>query len=106
MSNLQFFEDTIAGADSKLFGNRPYFTGDTFTTADIVAGMLVPSASMFGISLDPYPGLNDWIDSPFGEATPPIVTTQKFSTNCTDSRGDSGGITDHQENYGNTITPF
>jgi glutathione S-transferase len=51
---LQFFEDTI--------GDRPYFTGNTFTIADIVAGTLVPSASMFGISLDPYPGLNAWID--------------------------------------------
>jgi glutathione S-transferase len=51
---LQFFEDTIA--------DRPYFTGNTFTMADIVAGTLVPSASMFGISLDPYPGLNAWID--------------------------------------------
>jgi glutathione S-transferase len=74
---LQFFEDTIAGAaaqcgrvprpyncdktDSKLFGDRPYFTGNTFTMADIVAGTLVPSASMFGISLDPYPRLNAWI---------------------------------------------
>jgi glutathione S-transferase len=78
ISILQFFEDTIAGAaarepevssgierdktDSKLFGNRPYFTGDTFTVADIVAGTLVPSAAMFGISLDPYPKLNAWID--------------------------------------------
>jgi glutathione S-transferase len=50
---LQFFEDTL--------GDRPYFTGNTFTIADIVAGTLVPSASMFGISLDPYPGLNAWI---------------------------------------------
>lgn len=51
---LQFFEDTV--------GNQPYFTGNTFTMADIVAVTLVPSASMFGISLDPYPGLNAWID--------------------------------------------
>jgi glutathione S-transferase len=51
---LQFFEDTI--------GDRPYFTGNTFTIADIVAGTLVPSASMFGISLDPYPGLTAWIE--------------------------------------------
>ncbi|PSB55744.1 glutathione S-transferase family protein [Chamaesiphon polymorphus] len=51
---LQFFEDTIA--------DRPYFTGNTFTIADIVAGTLVPSASMFGISLEPYPGLTAWID--------------------------------------------
>jgi glutathione S-transferase len=54
ISILQFFEDTI--------GDRPYFTGNTFTVADIVAGTLVPSASMFGISLDPYPGLNAWIE--------------------------------------------
>jgi glutathione S-transferase len=62
ISILQFFEDTIAGADSKLFGDRPYLTGNTFTSADIVAGTLVPSAAMFGISLDPYPRLNAWID--------------------------------------------
>jgi glutathione S-transferase len=55
ISILQFFEDTIA--------NRPYFTGNTFTIADIVAGTLVPSASMFfGISLDPYPELSAWIE--------------------------------------------
>jgi glutathione S-transferase len=54
ISILQFFEDTIA--------DRPYFTGNSFTVADIVAGTLVPSAAMFGISLDPYPGLNAWID--------------------------------------------
>jgi glutathione S-transferase len=51
---LQFFEDTI--------GDRPYITGTIFTIADIVAGTLVPSASMFGISLEPYPGLNAWIE--------------------------------------------
>jgi glutathione S-transferase len=51
---LQFFEDTIA--------DRPYFTGNTFTIADIVAGTLVPSASIFGISLDPYPRLKAWIE--------------------------------------------
>jgi glutathione S-transferase len=53
-SILQFFEDTIA--------DRLYFTGNTFTVADIVAGTLVPSAAMFGISLDPYPRLNAWIE--------------------------------------------
>jgi glutathione S-transferase len=92
---LQFFEDTIAGADSKLFGNRPYFTGNTFTIADIVAGTLVPSASMFCILLEPYPRLNAWIDSPFGEATPTIIPAREFSTNCTNSRAGSGDITHH-----------
>jgi glutathione S-transferase len=53
ISILQFFEDTL--------GDRHYFTGSTFTVADIVAGTLVPSAAMFGISLDPYPGLNAWL---------------------------------------------
>jgi glutathione S-transferase len=51
---LRFFEDTIS--------DRPYFTGNTFTVADIVAGTLVPSAAMFGISLDPYPRLKAWIE--------------------------------------------
>ena len=59
---LQFFEDTIAVHEVWALPNRPYFTGNTFTIADIVAGTLVPSAAMFGISLDPYPGLNAWID--------------------------------------------
>jgi glutathione S-transferase len=68
ISILQFFEDTL--------GDRHYFTGSTFTVADIVAGTLVPSAAMFGISLDPYPGLNAWLDSPFGEATPTIITAR------------------------------
>jgi glutathione S-transferase len=81
------FEETI--------GDRPYFTGNTLTFADIVAGTLVPSASMFGISLDPYPGLNAWIDSPFGEATPTIVSAREFSTNCSHSRAGSGCITHH-----------
>jgi glutathione S-transferase len=54
ISILQFFEDTL--------GDCPYFTGNTFTIADIVAGTLVPSAAMFGISLEPYPALNAWID--------------------------------------------
>ncbi len=54
ISILQFFEETIR--------DRLYFTGNTFTVADIVAGTLVPSASMFGISLDPYPGLTAWIE--------------------------------------------
>jgi glutathione S-transferase len=85
ISTLQFFEDTIS--------DRPYFTGDTFTVADIVAGTLVPSAAMFGISLDPYPGLNAWIDSPFGEATPTIVPAREFSANCSHSRTGSGCIT-------------
>jgi glutathione S-transferase len=51
---LQFFEATIA--------ERPYFTGTTFTVADIVAGTLVPSVAMFGIALAGYPRLSAWID--------------------------------------------
>jgi glutathione S-transferase len=51
---LQFFEE--------LMGDRPYFTGITFTLADIVAGKLVPSVAMFGMALDPYPKLNAWLE--------------------------------------------
>lgn len=51
---LQFF--------GELMGDRPYFTGSTFTLADIVAGTLVPSVAMFGIALDPYPNLNAWLE--------------------------------------------
>lgn len=50
---LQFFEE--------LMGDRPYFTGKTFTLADIVAGTLIPSVPMFGIALDPYPSLHTWL---------------------------------------------
>lgn len=51
---LQFFEELI--------GDRPYFAGTALTLADIVAGTLVPSVSMFGISLDPYPRLRAWLE--------------------------------------------
>jgi glutathione S-transferase len=47
---LQFFEDLS------------YFTGTTFTLADIVAGTLVPSVSMFGISMESFPKLTAWLD--------------------------------------------
>jgi glutathione S-transferase len=50
---LQFLEDLIRGA---------YFTENTFTLADIVAGTLVPSVAMFGISLESFPKLASWID--------------------------------------------
>jgi glutathione S-transferase len=59
---LQFFEDTLAVRVASALPNRLYFTGNTFTVADIVAGTLVPSATMFGISLDPYPRLKAWIE--------------------------------------------
>ncbi len=51
---LQFFE--------QLMGNHPYFTGTTLTLADIVAGTLVPSVSMFGIALESYPKLSAWLE--------------------------------------------
>lgn len=51
---LQLFEDLIS--------DRPYIVGTTFTFADIVAGTLVPSVSMFGISLTQYPKLSAWLE--------------------------------------------
>lgn len=51
---LQFYES--------LLGDSPYFAGEDFTLAEVVAGTLVPSASMFGISIDIYPKLKAWIE--------------------------------------------
>jgi glutathione S-transferase len=49
---LQFYES--------LLGDRPYFAGEKFTLAEVVAGTLVPSLSHFGFSLEAYPYLQAW----------------------------------------------
>lgn len=51
---LQLFEN--------LLGDRPFFSGEQFTLADIVAGTLVPSVAMLGIAFDAYPHLAAWVD--------------------------------------------
>jgi glutathione S-transferase len=52
ISVLRFYENLI--------GNHSYFVGEELTLADIVAGSLVPSLSLFGFSLDNYPCLKAW----------------------------------------------
>ena len=51
---LQFYES--------LLKDRPYFAGQEFTLAEIVAGTIVPTLPMLGISLEGYPQLKNWSD--------------------------------------------
>ncbi len=52
---LNFFETQLLVA-------APYFLGAELTRADIVVGTLLPALSFFGIDLDPYPKLQQWLD--------------------------------------------
>ncbi|MCC3404420.1 MAG: glutathione S-transferase family protein [Microcoleus sp. PH2017_10_PVI_O_A] len=51
---LRFFEG--------LLDDRTFFAGEQFSLAEVVAGTAVPSVGMFGISLDEYPKLQEWVD--------------------------------------------
>mgnify|MGYP002777077282 CR=1 FL=1 len=51
---MQFYET--------LLGEHSYFAGESITLADIVAGTLVPSLPMFGVSLEAYPQLKVWTE--------------------------------------------
>lgn len=51
---LQFFTEII--------GDRPFFSGDQLTLADIVAGTVVPFLPKLGVSLDDYPQLQNWCE--------------------------------------------
>ena len=53
VTTLQYFEDN-------LIDNSPYFIGDKFTYADIVAGTAVASIPFLGISLEPYSQVSKW----------------------------------------------
>jgi glutathione S-transferase len=52
ISVMQFYEN--------LLGSHSYFVGEELTLADIVAGTLVSSLTLFGFSLDTYPRLKAW----------------------------------------------
>lgn len=52
---LGFFEGLLAD-------DRPYFAGEQFTLAEVVAGTLVPALAMFDVSFDEYPKLRVWCD--------------------------------------------
>jgi glutathione S-transferase len=49
---LSFFED--------LLQDRPYFAGEQFTIAEIVAGTIIPDLTKLGISLASYSNLARW----------------------------------------------
>jgi glutathione S-transferase len=51
---LQFYES--------LLGDSPYFAGEQFTLAEVVAGTLIPAMPMFGISFEAYPKLSAWLE--------------------------------------------
>lgn len=53
---------TVLQLYDSLLADRPYFAGQEFTQAEIVAGTLVPSLPMLGISLESYEHLKDWSD--------------------------------------------
>ncbi len=55
-TTLQYFEDNLAA-------DHPYFLGEMFTFADIVAGTAVAAIPNLGISLEPYPKLSKWVDN-------------------------------------------
>ncbi len=56
VTTLQYFEDN-------LIDNSPYFIGEKFTYADIVAGTAVASIPFLGISLEPYSQVSKWLDN-------------------------------------------
>lgn len=45
-----------------LLGEQTYFAGENFTLAEVVAGTLIPSLTLFGFSLDDYPRLLAWAE--------------------------------------------
>ena len=53
---LQYFEANLAE-------NGPYFIGEKFTYADIVAGTAVASIPLLGISLEPYSKVTKWLNN-------------------------------------------
>ncbi len=51
---LSFFENKLS--------NNPYFVGENFTLADIVAGNSSSFLSLMGISVDSYPKVKTWLE--------------------------------------------
>jgi glutathione S-transferase len=53
-TTVQFYEN--------LLGEQTYFAGEDFTLAEVVAGTLIPSLPMFGLSFETYPRLLAWAE--------------------------------------------
>jgi glutathione S-transferase len=61
---MEFYENLLGVGAKKQCGStyRSYFAGNELTLADIVAGTLVPSLSLFGFSFENYPRLKAWLE--------------------------------------------
>ena len=53
---LKYFE-------ANLESDKPYFLGEQFTYADIVAGTAVAAIPNLGISLEPYSKVSEWVEN-------------------------------------------
>jgi glutathione S-transferase len=58
---LQFYEN--------LLGDRTYFAGEMFSLAEVVAGTLLESLPMFGMAIDIYPNLSNWLEKLYPRPT-------------------------------------
>ncbi len=54
--------ETVLNFFESLLGERPYFSSNCLTRADIVAGTMVPWLPRLGVPLDDYPKLSAWIE--------------------------------------------
>lgn len=54
--------NTVLELYENLLGDQTYFAGEDFTLAEVVAGTLVPSVSMFGFAINNYPKLAGWLE--------------------------------------------
>jgi glutathione S-transferase len=52
---------TVLEFYSQLLGHQTYFCGEQLSLAEIVAGTLVPILPRLGLSLAPYPALQNWM---------------------------------------------
>lgn len=51
---------TVLGFFEQLLGDGPYFAGESFSLAEVVAGTVVPHLPGVGVLLDEYPRLQQW----------------------------------------------
>lgn len=54
--------NTILKFYENLLGDNTYFAGEMFSLAEVVVGTLLQSLPMFGIAIDIYPKLNNWLE--------------------------------------------
>lgn len=54
--------NTVLQFSENLLGDNSYFAGEMFSLAEVVAGTLLQSLPMFGMAIDIYPKLNNWLE--------------------------------------------